>query len=223
MGAEESVFGPLRQVSAGFWLGVAKLFAALLTFVIGWLVAKLIYVLVVKGLQKIKIDQFSEDSGLKSFLDKGKIEKSVSELIGIAVYWIVILVVIFLAVNVAGLSLPPSVIDAIIGFIPRFIIGLIVFVVSLFAGKLFRGIVFTAASNAGIREAEFLSRITQIAIVVFGVVIAIQEFNIAAEFIASVFIIILASVCFGLSLTFALGAKDLAKQWLEGIFQKKSD
>ncbi|MCM8815899.1 MAG: hypothetical protein NC913_00045 [Candidatus Omnitrophica bacterium] len=223
MGAEESVFAPLRQVSAGFWLGLAKLLAALLTFIVGWLVAKLIYVLVVKGLQKIKIDQFSEDSGLKAFLDKGKIEKSVSELIGIAVYWIVILVVIFLSVNVAGLSLPPSVIDSIIGFIPRFIIGLIILVVALFAGKLFRGIVFTAASNAGIKEAEFLSRITQVAIVVFGAVIAIQEFNIAAEFIASVFIIVLASVCFGISLTFALGAKDLAKKWLEDIFQKKSE
>lgn len=223
MGGEGSVFSPVREVFTGFWLGVAKLLAAVLTFIIGWLVAKLIYVLVVKGLQKIKIDKFSEDSGLKSFLENGKIDKTVSELIGIAVYWIVLLVVIFLAVNVAGLSLPPSVIDSIIGFIPRFIIGLIVFVVSLFAGKLFRGIVFTAASNAGIREAELLARITQIAIVVFGVVIAIQEFNIAAEFIASVFIIVLASVCFGLSLTFALGAKDLAKQWLEGIFQKKSE
>ncbi len=223
MGAEESVFGPLKQVSVSFWLGLAKLLAALLTFIVGWLVAKLIYALVVKGLQKINLDKFAEDSGLKTFLDKGKIEKTVSELIGIAVYWIVILTVIFLAVNVAGLSLPPSVIDSIIGFIPRFIIGLVILIVSLFAGKFFRGIVFTAASNAGIKEAEFLARITQIAIVVFGVVIAIQEFNIAAEFIASVFIIVLASVCFGLALTFALGAKDLAKQWLEGIFQKKSD
>ncbi|MCM8805575.1 MAG: hypothetical protein NC825_02435 [Candidatus Omnitrophica bacterium] len=223
MGAEEGVFGPLRQVSASFWLALAKLLAAILTFVVGWLVAKLIYVLVVKALEKIKLDKFAEDSGLKTFLDKGKIEKTVSELIGIAVYWIVILVVIFLSVNVAGLSLPPSVIDSIIGFIPRFIIGLIIFVVSLFAGKLLRGIVFTTASNAGIKEAEFLARATQVAIVVFGVVIAIQEFNIAAEFIASVFIIILASVCFGLALTFALGAKDLAKQWLENIFQKKSD
>ncbi len=217
----ESVFAPLKQMSASFWLGLARLLAALLTFVIGWLVAKLIYVVVVKGLQKINLDKFSEESGLKAFLDKGKIEKTVSELIGIAVYWIVILVVIFLSVNVAGLSLPSSVIDAIIGFIPRFIIGLIIFVVSLFTGKLFRGIVFTAASNAGIKEAEFLARITQVAIVIFGVVVAIQEFNIAAEFIASVFMILLASVCFGAALTFALGAKDLAKQWIEGLFQKK--
>ncbi|HOC01981.1 MAG TPA: hypothetical protein P5065_02670 [Candidatus Ratteibacteria bacterium] len=217
----EGVFGPLRQMSASFWLGLARLLAALLTFIIGWLIAKLIYILVVKGLQKIKLDKFSEESGLKSFLDKGKIEKTASELIGIAVYWIVILTVIFLSINVAGLSLPPSVIDAIIGFIPRFIIGLIIFVLSLFIGKLFRGIVLTAASNAGIKEAEFLARITQIAIVVFGVVIAIQEFNIAAEFIASVFIILLASLCFGAALTFALGAKDIAKQWIESMFQKK--
>lgn len=218
----ESIFAPLVQISSSFWMGFARLLAALFTFVIGWLVAKVIYLLVVKGLQRIKLDKFSDESGLKAFLDKGKVDRTVSELIGIAVYWIVILVVIFLSVNVAGLSLPSSVIDAIIGFIPRFIIGLIIFVVSLFAGKLFRGIVFTAASNAGIKEAEFLARVTQIAIVVFGIVVAIQEFNIAADFIASVFMILLASVCFGAALTFALGAKDLAKQWIEGIFQKKS-
>ncbi|HPP66483.1 MAG TPA: hypothetical protein PKX05_01050 [bacterium] len=218
---EENVLTPLKQMSASFWLGLGRLIAALLTFIVGWLIAKLIYMLVVKGLQKIKLDKFAEDSGLKAFLDKGKIEKTVSELIGIAVYWIAILAVIFLSINVAGVSLPSSVIDAIIGFIPRFLIGLIIFVVAVFAGKLLRGIVFTAASNAEIKEADFLARVTQIAIVVFGIVIALQEFNIASEFIASVFMIILASLCFGAALTFALGAKDLAKQWIERIFQKR--
>ncbi len=70
---EAGVFEPLRQVSVSFWLGVAKLFAALLTFIVGWLVAKLIYVLVVKALEKIKIDKFSEESGLKAFLEKGEV------------------------------------------------------------------------------------------------------------------------------------------------------
>jgi hypothetical protein len=217
----ENAFPSLSVLATNFWTGVSKLIAALLAFLIGWLVAKLVMYLVVKLFRAIKIDKFAQDSGLQEYLNRGNITKSVSELIGIAVYWLMMLVVILFAVNLAGLSVPSTVMDSVIGFIPKFILALVIFVFSLFLGKLFGGIVTTSAANAGIQGSSLLGRITQVTIVVFGIVIALQEINIASEFIASVFMIVFAAVCFGTALTFALGAKDLAKKYVEDLFQKK--
>jgi len=220
MGGENALPWYSTMVS-GFGHGVLNLIGALLIFLVGWLVAKLILFLLVKLLKIAKLDKFAADAGLQGFLEKGNVKKTVSELIGLAVYWLVILVVILFAIDKAGLAVPSTVMDTVIGFIPKFILGLLVFVFSLFVGKLFGGIITTSAANAGIQGSAILGRITQVTIVVFGAVIALQELSIAPEFIASVFMIVFAAVCFGLALTFALGAKDLAKKYIEDLFQKK--
>ena len=140
-----------------------------------------------------------------------------------AVYWIVMLVVVFISVNFAGIDIPDSVVDGLLAFIPNFILGLLIFLFSFFLGNFFSGIVRTSAGNIGIQKASTLGKLTQIAIVVFGTVIALQQIGIAGAFIGNVFIILLAAVAFGLALAFALGAKDIIKEYLEDFLKKKDD
>jgi len=217
----ERLIGPSAEIATRFWNGVSMIVGALLIFALGWIIAKVIRVLITKFFKIIKIDKLSEDSGLKTFFEKGNMDKEVSDLLGLAVYWIIMLIVVFMAVDFAGVAIPPTVIDGLIGFIPRFILGLLIFIFSVFIGNFFSGIVRTAAGNAGISKANLLGKITQTAIVIFGVVIALQQIGIAGEFIGNVFIIILAAFCFGSALAFALGAKDIVKKMLEDLLEKK--
>ena len=217
---KEKLFGPAAEVTSKFWIGISKIIGALILFLIGWLVARLIKILVTKFFKLIKIDKVAEDSGLMNLLKKGKVEKTISELLGIAVYWLVMLVVIFVAINFAGIKIPSTVIDSLLGFIPKFILGLLIFIFSLFVGNLFGGIVRTSAANAGIEKSGLLGKLTQGSIVIFGAVVGLQQIGIAPTFIGNVFIIVLASFCFGLALAFALGTKDIIKQYVEEFLKK---
>ncbi|HOL21241.1 MAG TPA: hypothetical protein PLQ41_00095 [bacterium] len=218
-----SGFEPVTEVAQRFWNGLALVLGAFVVFIIGWIVAKFIRLIVTKLFKFLQVDKLSEDAGLKTMLEKGNITKDVSELIGMAVYWITMLVVIFIAVNFAGINIPSSVVDGLLAFIPKFILGLLIFLFSIFLGNFFSGIVRTSAGNIGIQKASVLGKLTQVAIVVFGTVIALQQIGIAAEFIGNVFIIVLAAVAFGLALAFALGAKDIIKEYLEAFLKKKDD
>lgn len=213
--------GVVNELISKFWLAFSKVIGALLIFLIGWLIAKFLKVLIIKFFKIIKVDKLSEDSGLKELLDKGNISMEVSQLLGMGVYWLLMLVVIFLAINFAGIQIPSTVIDKILGFIPRFILGLLIFIFSIFLGSFFGGIVRTSAGNAGIEKAPFLGKLTQIAIIIFGTVLALQEIGIASDFIGDVFIIVLASFCFGTALAFALGTKDIIKEKVEEFLKKK--
>lgn len=216
-------YSPVTEVAQRFWNGLAIVLAALIIFIIGWIVAKFIRLIVTKFFKFLQVDKLSEDVGLKTMLEKGNITKEVSDLIGMAVYWITMLVVIFIAAQFAGVNIPSSAVDGLLAFIPKFILGLLIFLFSLFLGNFFSGIVRTSAGNIGIQKASILGKLTQIAIVVFGTVIALQQIGIAAEFIGNVFIIILAAFAFGLALAFALGAKDIIKESLEKFLNKKDD
>lgn len=219
MGSEK--ISVVNELISKFWLALSKVIGALLIFLVGWLVAKFLKVLIIKFFKVIKIDQLAEDSGLKELLEKGNITLELSQLFGIGIYWILMLVVVFLAINFAGIQIPENVIERVLTFIPKFILGLLIFIFSIFLGNFFSGIVRTSAGNAGIAKAGLLGKITQIAIVTFGTVIALQEIGIASDFIGDVFIIILASFCFGTALAFALGTKDIIKEKIEEIIKGK--
>ncbi len=219
---KEKVLYPLQEIAGRFWSGLSRVIGALFIFLVGWIVARLVRVLLIRFFRLLKLDNLVEDSGLKTLLDKGNVTSSPSELLATGVYWLVMLVVVFIAINFAGIEIPSTVIDSVLSFIPRFILGLLVFIFAMFLGNILGEIVRTSAANAGIEKATFLGRLTRIAITTFGIVVALQEIGIAAEFIGNVFIVVLASFCFGGALAFALGAKDLVKKYLEDWTQKKS-
>lgn len=211
---------PAAEMLKRFWCGLSTVILMLLVFLIGWLIAKLLCFLITRLFKEIKIDKLVEDSGIKGMLGKGNITKPVSELLGIAVYWIIILVVVFIALMVGNIEIPPTVIGQLLEFIPKFVLGIILFILSVFLGKFFKGVVQTSVANAGIDNPGFLAKITEVGIVVFGAVLALQIIGIAASFISAVFNIVLAAFCFGAALALALGSKDLIKGWLEGYFQR---
>ncbi|MCS7180675.1 MAG: hypothetical protein NZ891_04920, partial [bacterium] len=140
------------EIISKFWLSLSKIIGALLIFLLGWLIAKFLKVLLIKFFKIIKVDKLSEDSGLKELLDKGNISIEVSHLLATGVYWLLMLVVVFLAINFVGIIIPSTVIDSILSFIPKFILGLLIFIFSLFLGNFFGGIVRTSAGNAGIEK-----------------------------------------------------------------------
>ncbi|MCX5642570.1 MAG: hypothetical protein NTY10_04995 [Candidatus Omnitrophica bacterium] len=216
----ENIFMPATEMLQKLWGGLSTLILALIVFLLGWLIAKILCFLITRLFKEIKIDKLVEDSGFKGLLEKGNITKPVSELLGIAVYWIMLLVVVFIALMVGNISIPPIVIGQLLEFIPRFVLGIIIFILSLFLGRFFKGVVQTSVANAGIDNPGFLAKVAESGIVIFGTVLALQIIGIATSFISSTFNIILAAFCFGAALAFALGSKDLIKGWLEGYFQK---
>lgn len=217
----DALLGPSRVVAEKFWAGISQVFAALIIFLVGWLAAKFVRILVTRLFKTVRIDRLAEDSGVNDLLARGGIKREMSDLLGISVYWLVMLVVIFMSVNIAGVQIPEAVINDLLGFIPNFILGLLIFILSLFIAELFGGIVRTSAANAGFENAAVLGRLTKAAIVAFGVVVALQQIGIAGAFIGNVFIIILAAFCFGCALAFALGAQYVVRDYLEGAVRKR--
>jgi small-conductance mechanosensitive channel len=90
----------------------------------------------------------------------------------------------------------------------------------MFVSTLLSTIIRTAASNAGITQARMLGQITQVVVVVFAVVIAMQQLQIQTGVILNVINITLAAIGLALGLAFGLGCKDIAARTMEDIISK---
>ncbi|MCX7705326.1 MAG: hypothetical protein N2115_03590 [bacterium] len=212
---------PTKELISKMGTVISKLIFGLLVFIVGWIIAKVFKILATKFLKMLKVDKLVEDSGFREILLRGQITKEPSELMAGVVYWLLLIVVVFLAISVAGVPIPSQIIENLLSFIPKIIIGLILFVAALLVGNIVEGVINTAAGNAGIQQARVLGKTAKVVIIVFGVVLALEEMGIGGNFVTSVFNIILASGALAFALAFGLGAKDIVKNWLEQFLTKK--
>jgi hypothetical protein len=217
----DMLFSPTRELITNFWIVISKLLEAVVFFIIGWIIAKVLKLLIAKLLKIIRVDYLVEESGLKEILVRGHVTKEPSELIANIVYWLLIIVFLSIALNLTGISIPQDVIETLLSFIPRIIVGLVIFILSLFVGNIFEGVINTTAANAGLEKPYIFGRMARIAVIIFGIVLTLQEIGIGTGFVTTSFDIVLASISFAFAIAFGLGAKDFIKEWLESNFKKK--
>lgn len=211
---------PLTAMLTRVGAFLPKLVALLVILIVGWLVAKLIQVVITRVLKLIRLDTLSDKSGLSNILAKGGIRYTLAELLGVLVYWLGILIVVMAAFNLLNLTVAAELLNRAIAYIPRVISSIFILVIGLYLAALVGAIVRTTASNAGIEQARLLGKITQIILVIFAIAVALEQLEIGTVIIASVINILLASLGLGSALAFGLGCKDIAAKFTHDVIEK---
>ena len=202
---------------AGF---LPNLLGALFILLIGWFLAKAIESVVVQILKTIQLDKVAEKIQLAGVLTKGGIKHKLSELIGVLIYWVIMLAVLIAALNALQLTVAAELIEQVVTFLPNVIAAIFILIVGVFAAVFLATTVRTAASNAGLGQAQSLGQLVQAIVVIFAGVAALQQLQI--QFVGEVFLIILAAVSFGFALAFGLGCKDLVGHWVGDLVDQLS-
>ena len=140
----------------------------------------------------------------------GNIKISSVEVIGVLVYWTLLLLTILMAVKAMGFSEADNIVREVIAIIPRVIVAVVVLILGLSFAGFISDVVQTAAVNAQIRQARMLANLSRYDIVVFVFVIALAQLQIATDIVADAIKILIASIGLALSLAFGLGCRDLA-------------
>ena len=196
-----------------------ELIGAIIIFILGWIVARLFKLAVVKLLILVRFDKATDKTGVKGFLNKGNITNAPSEIIGSLVYWFAMILVIIASLDALGLPIVSDLLNSIFLYIPNVVAAIIVLVLGLLLGNLLSAVVRTAAANAGLKSAEGLGKLALYAIVFFSGAIALIQLDIGEEIVGAAFVIAFGAVALALGLAFGLGGKDVAadylKRWLE--------
>ncbi len=147
---------------------IPTLIVAIVILIVGWMIAKLLEAVVIRALKAVRLDVASDKAGLSNILAQGDIKLTLSELLGAIIYWLVVLVVIATALNALNLTIAAEIISRLIGYVPNIIAAIFVLVLGSFLASFVASIVRTSASNAGIRNAKLLSKVTQVVLSLLG-------------------------------------------------------
>jgi len=211
---------PARNVLTQISQFMLNVLLVIVILIIGWLISKLIKAVVSKALKAIKIDALSTRIELDKILGKGGITYSLSDLIGVICYWLGLLVTFMVAINAIGLTVAADLLNQVVLYIPNVIAGIFILIIGMFAATALKNIVMTAANNAGLSQGKLLGQIVETVVVVFAVIIGLEQLNIGMRVTELTIGIILGSFGLGLALAFGLGCKDIAGKFVAELVEK---
>jgi len=191
-----------------------SLIGALVVFIIGLAVASGLASLVEKLIAAVKLDNFLRKVGVEEYTKRANLELNSGHFLGQVVYWFLVLVFFSAAADILKFYVLSNFIRDILVYLPNLVVAVLVMVVALVSANIIRKIVKASVMSAKVGSEKFLSSASWWVIVVFGLLISLNQLGVAVAIINTVITGLIAMLALAGGLAFGLGGKEYASHLL---------
>jgi hypothetical protein len=216
---ERSLLSPFETMWEKVLDFVPNFVAALVLLFVGIAIALGVRFLVIKILNSIGWERFSEKGSTLRFLGIGDIRYPLFDLLGAIVFWIVILAFSGTAAHALGLTTIEMLLDELVSFLPNLFIAMVIMGLGIWLGVLAGRFTRAFAVSAEIREANLLGKGIQYLVIIIAAGTALEQLRVATRFLFGAFLITLAS----LGLAFGLGGREKAREIIERVSRAEKE
>lgn len=201
---------PARAILLQISAFLPRLLIAAVVVIIGWLLAKAARFALVKALRAVNFHVLTARAGLDAFLRQGGSQNDTTALFGFLVYWLVILAALLVAFNGLGLTYISDLLGRVVWFVPNVFVALLVLAFGSYFARFVGDTVTTYLRNVKLQDADLLGKAAQYAVMIFVILVALDQVNVGGAIVRESFLLILAGVVFALALAFGLGGRHWA-------------
>jgi len=209
---------PVRVLLQQIGALLPRLLFALAVVAVGWVLAKVVRLGVVKALRAFNFHVLSERAGTDAFLQQGGSRRDTCDVFGLVAYVAVLLAALTIAFSGLDLAAVTDLLVLLLLFVPKLVVALLIIVFGSYFARFVGKSAAGHCADAGIGDAPIIGRIVQYAVMVFVVLLAVDQLDIGGRLIQQTFLILLAGVVVALALSFGLGGREHAARLLERWF-----
>lgn len=189
--------------------------SAILIFALGIVLGFILRAIFLRLFRTIKLDKFSERSGVIELLRKGGIKDSVSVLLAKVIGWITI--VIFAIISMRELEIPTveRLFESFLLYLPNVFVAALILLFGYLLGNFFGRAALIASVNAGIKFSGLIGRFVKFTVFILSGTMALEQLGIGRGTIIIAFAIIFGGIVLALAIAFGLGGKDIAMEYLK--------
>lgn len=207
---------------SGMWVQFAaflpSLIAALIVFFVGWAISVAAGRLVERLLAVLRINQaFERLRGLKTAVERAGLHLNISLLVGEIVKWFLIIVTLLAATDILGLNEISFFLTAVLLYIPNVVVASLILIIAVVLSGFVYRTVEASITAAGFGSATVVAAISKWAIIVFAVLAALTQLNVAVALIQTIVTAFFAMLALAGGLAFGLGGKEVATTWLKRL------
>lgn len=212
---EKALLGPLEALGRQILAVLPNVLAMSIILLVGLVAAWSIGHVVERLLRVIGLDHLANRLGVNAALARGGVKSDPSHLVGRAAYWLVVAFAIMAGLGVLNLKPINQFAQSFLAYLPHLFTAVLILVAGYLLSNFVSQAVLIAAVNAGLPPARLIAACSRWGIQLIAVAMALEQLGIAQNIVVVGFGIAFGGVVLAAAIAFGLGAKDLAKEFLE--------
>lgn len=198
-----------------------KVVGAVIVIVIGYVVARLVARFVTAMSDKLGLQRAADRSGLAASMKNGGIERSISQIVGVIVFWLLMCVFLVASFDILDLPGMTKAIQDVVAYIPKVLVATVLIVVGLLLSAFVRGLVATSADRVGITYSQQLANGCYYILALMTFIGAFGQLDIKFELLNYAILIAFSAVALALGLSFGLGGREVMSGILCGYYLRQ--
>lgn len=192
-----------------------QILGALFVLALGFLVAVIMHKLAARILNFFKIKELFEKFKITAMFEKAGHKFNPVTFIASIVYWFVVIVFITVSLQMLELYQISSFLESVVHYLPNVIVAVVILIIGILLGGFLENLVKNTSQAAKVASAEFLGRLAKWVILIFAILAALAQLQIAENLVTILFrgFVIMLALAGGLA--FGLGGKEHAKEILD--------
>lgn len=217
----------VRESLLTLWSSVAafvpKLVAAVVVFLIGWLIAVLFGRIAFHVIKVLQINRALEGLGFKGAMERGGLRMDAPKFFDELVKWFFIIVFLMAATNIVGLAQVTEFLKVVVFYLPNVVVAALVLLIGVLLARFLEHSVRASVKAARLASANFLALLSRWSVLIFSFLIALDQLKVAPELIRIFVMGVVAMIAIAGGLALGLGGRDLAGEWLADLKKKVRD
>lgn len=202
------------EASARFSDIVPEALLAIFVVLVGWVVATVLQMIVLRILRFFAIDKLAGKTPLERLLKDIGIRRGLTDILGLLVFWLAILLTLTVAADMLRLTKVSEALAVVTSYIPQAIAALLIIVFGMLLARFLQVLTRQALLRAEIAGDRVAGKAVYIIVFVFVALAAIEQLGIGLEFVTTNAIIVVAATLLLVGIALIVGARTLIEGWM---------
>jgi len=211
----------LNELYNNFMTAFPKILGAIVIFIIGWIIAKVVAFVIKRVLSSIGIDKLAEKLNEIEFIEKSNFNIVPSVLLSKLAYYVLLLLFTILSSEYLAIDAITGLVRDIINYVPSLVAALMVLVVGLLIAQFIQNILLTTLKSLGVPSAKVISAFIFYFIFLMAVITALTQVGIDTDIVSNNISIIIAGCVFAFALGYGLASKNMMANFLASFYSKE--
>lgn len=199
---------------------VPKLVMALVILAIGFFIAKALKKVSMRAMTRLLSAKVLDDTPVDEFLEGADMKKRLDQIVGSAVFWLVLLFTLYLMAGVLGFTSLTYFLSQLFSYVPNIISAAVVLIIGVLLAGFLETFIKGSMSGLGASTARLIAKVTSYVVIVLAGLIALSELGIAREFILILFIGFTAALALAIGLAVGLGGQHMVRQLFDRWYHR---
>lgn len=212
---ERAFVEPFQRLTEQLAQVVVPFMTVTVILVFGGVIAYVARRLVHWLLAALKFDRLADRTGMASAILRTRVFRSPSDFGARVVQGVVWLFIVLLALNAANTEITQGLLMRFVNYVPDLITAVLVLLLGSIVGKFLARSALLAAVNAQMAGARLMAGGVRVLVMLLAVVVALEQLQIGRTALLVSFAILFGGIVIAGAIAFGLGARDLAREWLQ--------